>query len=143
MPSRAASDAIDCFDLVEAGYSREEARREAERCLRCDLRLRIRPTPTPPEPWLEFTEEGISRAPESAGVYQLLDDGKDVYAIKGVENLRAALTEILPTSTKARFFLFDEDPMYSKRESELIQSYLQQHGHMPSGEGEDDLDDLF
>jgi hypothetical protein len=33
--------------------------------------------------------------------------------------------------------------MYSKRESELIQEYLQQHGRMPAGEGDDDLDDLF
>jgi hypothetical protein len=33
--------------------------------------------------------------------------------------------------------------MFSKRESELIQGYLKQHGCMPPGEGEDDLDDLF
>jgi hypothetical protein len=32
--------------------------------------------------------------------------------------------------------------MFSKRESELIQEYLQQHGCMPPGE-EDELDDLF
>ena len=34
--------------------------------------------------------------------------------------------------------------MYSKRESELIQQFLQQFGKMPEGDGAgDDLDDLF
>ena len=51
--------------------------------------------------------------------------------------------KIVQTSTKAKFFLYEEDPMYSKRESELIQDYLREHGCMPPGEGEDDLDDLF
>ncbi len=81
--------------------------------------------------------------PASEGVYQLLDDDKAIYAIQGVSDLRSALSEILVTSSKARYFLFAEDPMYSKRESELIQQYLQEHGCMPQGEGEDDLDDLF
>ena len=92
---------------------------------------------------LEFTENVIEGVPETSGVYQLLDENKHVYAIKGADNLKNALSEILTSSTKAKFFLFDEDPMYSKRESELIQEYLRQHGCMPPGEGEDDLDDLF
>ncbi len=81
--------------------------------------------------------------PMSEGVYQLLGDDKVVYAIAGVPNLRVALTEVLSTSAKARFFLFAEDPMYSKRESELIQEYLREHGRLPPGEGEEVLDDLF
>jgi formate dehydrogenase beta subunit len=32
--------------------------------------------------------------------------------------------------------------MYTQRESELIQQYLQRYGKMPGG-GADDLDDLF
>ena len=32
--------------------------------------------------------------------------------------------------------------MYSRRESEWIQKYVQEHGEMPGG-GDDDLDDLF
>jgi len=73
----------------------------------------------------------------------LLDEDKVVYAIKGVDDIKQALSEIVETSNKAKYFLFDHDPMYSKRESELIQEYLQQHGRMPVGEGDDDLDDLF
>ncbi len=42
----------------------------------------------------------------------------------------------------AAFFEFEENKMFSRLESELIQRYLQQHGGMPGG-GSDDLDDLF
>jgi hypothetical protein len=143
MPCLPAADAVGSFNLVETGYGRDEAVHEAERCLRCDIRLTIRPVPAPPEPWLAFTQESIAGVPAGPGVYQLLDENKAVYAIAGVDDLRGALSELLETSTKAKFFLFDEDPMYSKRESELIQEYLRQHGCMPPGEGEDDLDDLF
>jgi hypothetical protein len=66
-----------------------------------------------------------------------------VYAIKGVDDIKQALSEIVETSERAKYFLYDQDPMYSKRESELIQEYLQQHGRMPAGERDDDLDDLF
>jgi formate dehydrogenase beta subunit len=142
-PRLGVGEAVDAFSMVETGYARAAAVREAERCLRCDLRLSIRPVPAPPEPWLALTEQNISSVPELEGVYQLLDDGKVVYAIAGVQNLRSALSEVLSTSAKARFFLFEADPMYSKRESELIQAYLREHGRMPPGEGEDDLDDLF
>ncbi len=43
---------------------------------------------------------------------------------------------------KAKFFAFEEEPMYTKRESKLLQMYIQQHGQMPGG-GDDKLDDLF
>jgi hypothetical protein len=92
---------------------------------------------------LGLTASNIASVPQVEGVYQLLDADRVVYAIKGVNDLRGALSEILGTSNKAKFFRVDEDPMYSKRESELIQRYLQEHGCMPPGEGDDDLDDLF
>jgi len=142
MPRLSVAEALGGFSVVETGYPRAAAMLEAERCLRCDLRLTIHSAPAPPEPWLALTDESIAMVPESEGVYQLLDDGKVVFAIAGVPNLRSALSEILSTLKKARFFLFEEEPMYSKRESELIQEYVRRHGRMPTGEG-DDLDDLF
>ncbi|MBI5570545.1 MAG: hypothetical protein HY914_11425 [Desulfomonile tiedjei] len=42
-----------------------------------------------------------------------------------------------PADTK--FFDFEGDRMYSRRESELIQQHLQQYGEMPGGGDEDDL----
>jgi len=47
----------------------------------------------------------------------------------------------LEEKEKAAWFEFEQDKMYSQRESELLQQYLQQHGKMPGGE--DELDDLF
>ncbi len=143
IPHQPPAEAAGNFRLVEMGYSADDAMVEAARCSRCNLRLLIHPQPLPPEPWLEFTMDAIGEVPASEGVYQLLDGEKTVYAIKGVDNLKEALTGLVETSTKAKFFLFDEDPMFSKRESELIQEYLSKHGCMPPGEGDDDLDDLF
>jgi formate dehydrogenase beta subunit len=80
--------------------------------------------------------------PELAGVYQLLDGEKAVLAIKGVINMHQALEEELGSNDQACFFIFEEDEMYTKRESELLQQYLQQHGELPGG-GADELDDLF
>lgn len=42
---------------------------------------------------------------------------------------------------EARYFGYEKDPMYTKRESELIQQYLQKHGRLPPGN--EDVDDLF
>jgi hypothetical protein len=67
---------------------------------------------------------------------------RNVLTIKGTATLRASLLEEMKERDNAAFFEFEEDKMFSQRESELIQKYLQEHGEMP-GSGEDDLDDLF
>ncbi|KUK52289.1 MAG: Putative dehydrogenase [Desulfotomaculum sp. 46_296] len=41
--------------------------------------------------------------------------------------------------SNAQFFIYEEEPMYTKRESELLQMYLQEHGKLPSGSDDDDL----
>ena len=133
-----------CFDMVELGYKEEEARREAGRCLGCNLRLEILSVTLPPEKWLELNEKNVADVPAIEGVYQLLDENKCIIAIKGTMDIQADLRAKLGSKTKAKYFGFEPDPMYSKRESELIQQYLQQFGKMPKGDGEgDSLDDLF
>ncbi|MBW2057390.1 MAG: FAD-dependent oxidoreductase [Deltaproteobacteria bacterium] len=131
-----------CFSPIDLGYDGEMAVREAKRCLRCDLRLTITPVTLPPERWLELNEDTVSGVPEAEGVYQLLDGNRNVLSIKGVANLRKALMEQLGSNQKATHFVFEEDRMYTQRESELIQQYLQRYGRLPEG-GEDELDDLF
>ncbi len=128
------------FEEIALGYKALQAMREAKRCLQCDLRLYMDCNPDPPASLLPFNEESISQVPESEGVFQLLDADHKVLAIKGTANLRKELSDALEENEKAAFFEFEEDKMYSKRESELIQRYLQEHGEMPGG-GEDD--DLF
>jgi len=130
------------FSQIDRGFDRNMAMEEAKRCLQCDLRLGMTPVTRPPEKWLEFNEATVGEVPEIEGVYQLLDEARNVLSIKGVVNLREALGEQLESNQKARYFVFEEDRMYTQRESELIQQYLQKYGKLPEG-GEDELDDLF
>jgi len=133
---------IKGFQEIAVGYSDETAVKEAGRCLQCDLRLHLRCNSSPPAHWLPFDEEHIRQLPETEGVFQLLDADHQIVAIKGTANLRQDLLEALADNDTASFFEFEEDKMFSQRESELIQKYLQEHGEMPGG-GADNLDDLF
>ncbi len=56
-------------------------------------------------------------------------------------NLQRELKERLELKDNAHYFSYEEEPMYTKRESELLQQYVAQHGEMPQGNRE--LDDLF
>jgi hypothetical protein len=132
------------FEMVENCYNENQAKQEAVRCLRCDLRLNILPVMFPPDKWLELDDDNVSEVPAKEGVYQLRDENKVIIVIKGTQNMQADLQEKLNSETKAKYFWFEPDPMYTKRESELIQQFLQQFGKMPEGDGGgDDLDDLF
>lgn len=113
-------------------------------CLRCDLRLLLTKPILPPKKELlnEFVPENIESVPEKEGVYQLLDEQENVLCIKGTMNLQQELQDKLEVYEKARLFMYELEQMYTKRESELIQQYLQEHGEMPGG-GEGELDDLF
>ena len=130
------------FQEVSLGLADDQAFQEAKRCLQCDLRLYMGSNPSPPEKILAFNQENIAQVPEAEGVYQLYDDEKNVLAIKGTPDLRKGLIEDLEEGSSAAWFDFEEDKMYSQRESELIQQYLQEHGKMPGG-GDSDLNDLF
>ncbi len=141
MPTLPVADRVTGFALIDLGYDEARARREAARCLQCDLRLTISAPVLPPEEWLAFAAEKVATAPEVDGVYQLLDADKNIIKIAGVQNLRGALEEQLASNSKAKYFVFEEERMYTQRESELLQQYLQQHGKLP--EGNDELADLF
>ncbi len=143
-PRVEGSECVDSFALIEQTFSREDAVREAGRCLACDLRVAIESVVPAPrtETVLELLPAVVEGLPELEGVYQLFDEQKKALAIKGVMNLKEALLEILEENDKARSFVYEQEPMYTKRESELIQQYLQEHGELPGG-GDDELDDLF
>ncbi|MBL8492273.1 MAG: FAD-dependent oxidoreductase, partial [Rhodocyclaceae bacterium] len=130
------------WDEVELGFADADARSEAARCLKCNLAPRISDAVLPPESWLEFSPEVVSGMTFESGVFQLLDADKNVLMIKGVDNLYEGLTEQLGRVEAAKYFVFEEAPLYTSRESQLIQAYLQQYGKMPGG-GADELDDLF
>ncbi len=136
-----AEDRKKDFRAVEITYPEETAREEAHRCLKCDLRTYLQSNPDPPEKYIEFLMKKIENVPEEAGVIQLLSEVKEITVIKGSENIRSLLIEMLESGKEAEYFIYELDPMFTKRESELIQQHLQKHGSMP--EGDDDLDDLF
>jgi NADPH-dependent glutamate synthase beta subunit-like oxidoreductase/NAD-dependent dihydropyrimidine dehydrogenase PreA subunit len=132
---------ISSFSGVEDTLESAVALAEAGRCLQCDLRLQISPPVLPPPPWLELTHDAVAGVPETEGVYQLLGDDRVAVKIAGTPNLRQALAEELAADAGPPFFVYDLDPMYTKRESELIQQFLAAHGRMP--DAGDELDDLF
>ena len=130
------------WDEVEKGFEDATARAEAARCFKCNLAPKITDAVLPPESWLDFESQVVAGMSTEAGVFQLLDADKNVLMIKGVENLQRGLQEQLGGSHGAVAFTFEEAAMYTSRESQMIQAYLQEHGKMPGG-GSDELDDLF
>ncbi|HEY42172.1 MAG TPA: FAD-dependent oxidoreductase [Dehalococcoidia bacterium] len=131
------------FKQVELVLNAEQAVSEGSRCLRCNLRFGIPKPILPPQQklWVEFCPENVNQAPESEGVYRLLDEHENVIYIKGAINLRRELDEQLELRETARYFTYEEEPMYTQRESQLLQQYVAEHGQMPEGNRE--LDDLF
>ncbi|UCC59368.1 MAG: FAD-dependent oxidoreductase [Dehalococcoidia bacterium] len=128
------------FSEVALGFNKAIAAEESGRCLQCDLRLQISPVILPPDEWLEFTPENVSAAPETDGVFRLLDECKEVIYIGSGQNIREGLEEIMESGDewveKARYLHFEETMMYTMRESELIQHFMQEHGRLPEGNDE-------
>jgi formate dehydrogenase beta subunit len=129
------------FNSFELSYEEDVARKESSRCLKCDLRLILRHNPPPPANYIKFDEFNIETVPAEEGVIQLLNDKKEIYHIKGSDNMKEVLMEKLNSGENAAYFIFEADPMFTKRESELLQQYLQKHGKLP--DSGDDLDDLY
>jgi NADPH-dependent glutamate synthase beta subunit-like oxidoreductase len=127
------------FNEIELGFDEKLALEEANRCLRCDLRFDISPVVLPPQKWLDITTENIQNVPETEGVIQVLNENQEIILIQGTQNMRLAIEEQSAQNSKACYFEFEEDPMYTKRESELLQQFMQQFGRFP--EGNEDLDD--
>jgi ferredoxin len=91
--------------------------------------------------WVEFNRENVADVPEKEGVFQLLDEQETVIYIKGAINLKHELTDQLELNQEAKFFMYIEDQMFSKRESEMLQHYIIEHGKMPKTNQE--MEDLF
>ncbi|MCX6156185.1 MAG: FAD-dependent oxidoreductase [Candidatus Kapabacteria bacterium] len=129
------------FETVEAVYSQAQALYEAGRCLQCDLRQHLRHNTLPPDDFLKFIVDSIRNLPETEGVVQLMDANKEVFLIKGCDNIKKTVSDFFNDGQQAYYFIYEEDKMFTKRESELLQQFLQKHGKMP--DAGDDMDDLF
>ncbi|MFX0113329.1 MAG: FAD-dependent oxidoreductase [Candidatus Hodarchaeota archaeon] len=143
MPKLPINERTASFNEIELGFDKDMAVQEAERCLQCDIRLHISPVQFPPEKWLPFEEQIVGGVSDNSGVIQLLDENKEIILIQGTMTLRSTLMDLLASNEDACFFMVVEDEMFTKRESELIQQYLQAHGALPPGNESDLDDDLF
>lgn len=142
VPEADTAERIASFAEIVLGYSEAQAVAEAERCLQCDLRLQLGCNPPPPLDRRMLDQTHVNQVPETEGVFQLLDRNRKVISIKGTDNLRRDLLMAVEDAGGAVWFMFEEEMMYSKRESELLQRHLQAHGKMPGGV-DDGLDDLY
>ena len=108
-----------------------------------DLRLLFAKPILPPRKrlWVEFNQENVAAVPEKEGVFQLLDEQEAVIYIKGAMNLKQELTDQLELNQEAKYFMYIEDQMFSKRESEMLQHYIIEHGKMPKTNQE--IENLF
>ncbi|HUW65678.1 MAG TPA: FAD-dependent oxidoreductase [Spirochaetia bacterium] len=133
---------VSRFAEVAWPLTEEMAEEEAGRCLNCDLRLLIPAAPRPPAGVYPLTAAAVRDVPAGPGVYQLWDAEKNVQTIVGTDDLHNALEEVLAAGSAATYFTWEENPMYTQRESQLIARFVEEHGRMPGGAG-DELDDLF
>jgi NADPH-dependent glutamate synthase beta subunit-like oxidoreductase len=141
IPQLDAATRSSSFLEIYQGFDDDQAVLEARRCLQCDLRLQLGCNPPPPEDGFPLDEDHVCPIPETEGVFQLLDTDGNILAIKGTANLKQDLRTAREENKDATHFKYEEDKMYSQRESELIQKYIREHGEMP-GAGADDIDDL-
>jgi len=97
----------------------------------------------PPVASMAFDPATVATIPHASGVFMRFDPSGEVIRISGVEDLREHLVAALsdPACTGATGLRVELDPLYTQRESELLALYVQEHGHLPPGNGSDD--DLF
>lgn len=93
-----------------------------------------------PESRQPLTSDVLRTVPAQAGVYTLYDDEGTVTEINGVADLADALADEVE-SADAVEFEYELDEHFTQRETELIEQYVNEHGHMPGMGG--GMDDLF
>lgn len=108
---------------------------------KCGSKLSLSAVILPPKSTLPFTAEAVEEVPEAEGVVQLLDEEGNVAYIAGSSNMRKELKENLRSAKGVGSFVFDPDSMYTQRQNELLQQYIDTHGSQPRINEE--LDDLF
>jgi len=132
------------LETLAPGLGPDLARREADRCLRCDLRLLYQAPDRPPakQTRLPLSEPGLEQVEAVEGVVRFYDATGEVLEIVGGPDMRQEVADRL--DGRATTFDCEPCPMYTQRQNELLSQYMETHGRMPPGAGEDDdLDDLF
>lgn len=108
---------------------------------KCGSKLTLTTPMMPPLGHLDFVQEAVDGVPEEEGVVQLFDAAENVIYICGTANMRKELQQCIKTADGAKYFLHEKDAMFSQKQNELIQHYIDSHGKQPRINEE--LDDLF
>jgi len=103
--------------------------------------LQLAPAVLPPKLIFELSKENTADVPETAGVFLFYDEKREIIYIAGTGTIRSALMEKWQSVGDARFFSFEEHGMYTMRENELLEKYLNKHGKLP--EVNNEIDDLY
>jgi ferredoxin len=127
-----------CIEVCPTGTLRDKL--EKAKAVRA-RKLRISSPALPPKELFNLNAQCMTSIPETEGVYQLLDEQKNTIYIKGTVNLRRELEEQYETNKQALYVKWEEEPMYTRRESELIQQFIQTNGRLPPQN--DELADLL
>jgi len=127
-----------CIEVCPSGALSDKS--DKARAVRTG-KLKISLPILPPTVFLIFETQSIASVPEIEGVYQLLDEQKNIIYIKGTMNLRRELEHQMETNGEARYYEWEDAPMYTQRETELIQKFLQTHNRLPIQN--DELADLL
>ncbi len=142
VPCEPADERRTDFRALEHTYTAAQAQAEARRCLQCDLRLLLSSPLLPPEEWQPFDRAHVECVPACEGVFVVTDLERKPLAIKGSADVRTALLDKLAAGNAGGFFRWEQDRLFTKRESELIQQHVERYGSLPGG-GDDELSDLF
>jgi NADPH-dependent glutamate synthase beta subunit-like oxidoreductase len=133
---------------IEQAYPAADACAEALRCLKCNLMCAMAGAELPPDHRQPLTAANLASAPTQPGVYFIFDCNQTLLAIKGVTNLQSGLQEVLTEldlqdNVAGCSYHLEIAHFYSQRENELLQAYSEQHGRLPPGIGDDELEELF
>lgn len=79
--------------------------------------------------------------PSAGGVYKLYNDSDEIIEINGTATLQEDLLNEA-TRSDAEEVEWEVDENFTQRETEMIEQFVNEHGHMP-GMGGDDMDGLF
>lgn len=129
-----------CVDACPTGTLMDTASGEVDReRLPVEFRTSLAPVPFPDRSY-ELSAGVVEReVPSAGGVYTLYDADGEVIEINGVADLAAGLLDAV--NGDGVEFEFDLDEAFTKRETEMIEQYVSEHGHMPGMGG--GMDDLF
>ena len=132
-PSVKESDCIACglcTDICPTGALTDSVKRPKKK-------FPLLPVPLPPVGWERLSEAAISHVPQSSGVLLLADESQNLLLIQGTANLHLELRAYIGFDStlvrKTRFFKVETEPMFTARESELIQQYSLKFEKLPEG----------